>query len=77
MALALKGAMAMPASGAPVLVAFRNEQGELYRYALLEGAIQLRYLQQRLVQLSLLSDTHDASGVLAVLGSFDGSALRN
>ena len=33
LAAALKGARAMPVCGKPVLVAFRNESGEMYRLA--------------------------------------------
>jgi hypothetical protein len=75
-AAALKGAQAMPSSGQPVLIAFRNEDGQLYRYAVLEGSAQIRYLRQRLVQLNLLSDVDDAGGVLQVLGSIQASLLR-
>lgn len=76
LAMALEGARTMPASGAPVLVAFRNEQGELYRYAVLEGSAQVRYLRQRLVQLRLLTNPEDSAGVLTVLGPVDGGLLR-
>ena len=69
LAAALKGARAMPVSGKPVLVAFRNEAGEMYRFALLYGPTQLRYLRHRLVQLHLLQGLEDDEGMLAVLGS--------
>lgn len=69
LAAALRAARTMPSSGDCVLVAFRNEQGELYRYGVLEGTTQLRYLQQRLVQLQLLADPEDARGVLAIFGN--------
>jgi len=67
-AAALRGARSMPASGDPVLIAFRNEDDEVYRYAVLEGAAQVRYLRQRLVQLELMADVEDSAGVLRVLG---------
>ena len=69
LAAALRGARAMPGSGKPVLVAFRNERGEMYRFALLHGPAQVRYLRVRLVQMRLLADLHDEDGLLAVLGS--------
>jgi hypothetical protein len=69
LAAALKGARTMPVSGKPVLVAFRNEAGEMYRFALLYGPAQLRYLRHRLVQLHLLDDLEEEDGMLAVLGS--------
>ena len=69
LAAALKGARAMPVCGKPVLVAFRNESGEMYRFALLHGPAQVRYLRVRLVQMRLLADLHDEDGLLAVLGS--------
>jgi hypothetical protein len=75
-ATALEGARAMPATGSPVLVAFRNERGELYRYAVLEGSAQVRYLRQRLAQMHLLADPEDSAGVLTVLGPVDGGLLR-
>jgi hypothetical protein len=68
LAAALKGARAMPVSGKPVLVAFRNEAGEMYRFALLYGPAQLRYLRRRLVQLRLLQDLEDDDGMMTVLG---------
>jgi hypothetical protein len=68
LAAALKGARAMPVSGKPVLVAFRNEAGEMYRFALLYGPTQLRYLRHRMVQLRLLQDVDDEDGVMTVLG---------
>lgn len=69
LAAALRGARAMPISGKPVLVAFRNESGEMYRFALLHGPTQLRYLRHRLVQLHLLEDLEDDDGMMTVLGS--------
>jgi hypothetical protein len=69
LASALKGARAMPVSGKPVLVAFRNESGEMYRFALLYGPSQLRYLRLRLVQMHLLDDLEDDDGMMTVLGS--------
>ncbi len=69
-AAALKGARSMPSSGASVFVAFRNEAGELYRYAVLEGPAQLRYLRQRLVQLRLMADVDDDQGVLAMVPTY-------
>ena len=68
LAAALKGARAMPMSGKPVLVAFRNESGEMYRFALLHGPAQLRYLRHRLVQLHLLQGLDDEDGMLTILG---------
>lgn len=58
----------MPASGEAVLIALRNDDGDVYRYAVLEGPAQVRYLRQRLVQLRLMTDVTDPAGVLAVLG---------
>ena len=75
-AAALKGARTMPASGDAVLVALRNDAGEVYRYAVLEGPAQLRYLRQRLVQLRLMADVADLKGVLAVLGPPQPTALH-
>jgi hypothetical protein len=69
LAAALKGARAMPVSGKPVLVAFRNESGEMYRFALLHGPAQLRYLRHRLVQLHLLQALDDDDGMMTVLGT--------
>jgi hypothetical protein len=69
LAAALRGARTMPGSGKPVLVAFRNERGEMYRFALLHGPAQVRYLRVRLVQMQLLANVHDEDGLLAVLGS--------
>lgn len=69
LAAALKGARTMPASGKPVLVAFRNEAGEMYRFALLYGPTQLRYLRHRLVQMHLLEGLDDQDGMMTVLGS--------
>ena len=69
LAAALKGALTMPVSGKPMLVAFRNESGEMYRFALLHGPVQLRYLRRRLVQLRLLSHPEDDAGPLSVLGA--------
>jgi plasmid stabilization system protein ParE len=69
LAAALRGARAMPGSGRPVLVAFRNERGEMYRFALLHGPAQVRYLRVRLVQLHLLASLHEEDGLLAVLGN--------
>jgi hypothetical protein len=69
LAAVLKGARAMPVSGKPVLVAFRNEAGEMYRFALLYGPTQLRYLRHRLVQLHLLQALDDDEGMMTVLGS--------
>jgi len=69
LAAALKGARAMPVSGKPVLVAFRNESGEMYRFAMLHGPTQLRYLRHRLAQLHLLHHVDDDEGMLTVLGS--------
>ena len=69
LAAALKGARAMPVCGKPVLVAFRNESGEMYRFALLHGPAQLRYLRHRLVQLHLLEGLDDDDGMMTVLGS--------
>ena len=69
LAAALKGARTMPISGKPVLIAFRNESGEMYRFALLQGPAQLRYLRLRLVQLRLLSKLEEEGGPLAVLGT--------
>ena len=69
LAAALKGARTMPASGKPVLVAFRNESGEMYRFALLYGPTQLRYLRHRLVQMHLLADLEDEDGMMTVLGT--------
>jgi len=68
LAAALKGARTMPVSGKPVLVAFRNESGEMYRFALLHGPTQLRYLRHRLVQMHLLQDLDDQDGMMTVLG---------
>lgn len=68
LASALKGARTMPVSGKPVLVAFRNEAGEMYRFALLHGPTQLRYLRHRLVQMHLLQDLDDQDGMMTVLG---------
>jgi len=68
LAAALKGARAMPVFGKPVLVAFRNESGEMYRFALLQGPAQLRYLRHRMVQLHLLQDLDDEEGPLTILG---------
>lgn len=69
LAAALRGARTMPASGRPVLVAFRNERGEMYRFALLHGPAQVRYLRVRLVQMQLLANLHQEDGPLAVLGN--------
>ena len=69
LAAALKGARTMPVTGKPVLVAFRNETGQMYRFALLYGPMQLRYLRQRLVQLHLLEGLDDNDGMMTVLGS--------
>jgi hypothetical protein len=73
-AAAVKGAKAMPASGPSTLIAFRNENGEHYRYAVLQGAAQIRYLRQRLVQLQLIAYPEDTDGVLLVLGSLHDTA---
>ena len=69
LAAALRGAQAMPVSGKPVLVAFRNEAGEMYRFALLYGPTQLRYLRHRLVQMHLLQGVDDEDGMMTVLGA--------
>jgi hypothetical protein len=50
-----------------LLVAFRNEQGQLYRYASLDGPAQETELRRRLDALQLAA-TAAGEPVLAVLG---------
>lgn len=64
---ALYSAKGRDCPGPPVLVTFRNEQGQLYRYASLDGPAQETELRRRLDALQLTA-TAAGEPVLAVLG---------
>lgn len=54
--------------GPPMLVAFRNDDGQLYRFAALDGPGQELDLRRRLEALGIRSSA-DGQDVLTVLGS--------
>jgi hypothetical protein len=64
---ALYSAKGRDCPGPKLLIAFRNEQGQLYRFASLDGPAQELELRRRLAALDLLQ-TAAGEPVLTVLG---------
>lgn len=64
---ALYSAKGRDCPGPALLVAFRNESGQLYRYASLDGPAQELELRRRLAAMQL-ADTQAGEPVFTVLG---------
>lgn len=64
---ALYSAKGRDCPGPKLLIAFRNEQGQLYRYAALDGPAQELELRRRLQALDLLQ-TAAGDPVMTILG---------
>jgi hypothetical protein len=69
---ALKAAKTKLGGSSDTVIAFKNEAGEVYRYAVLNGMYQEMYLDQRLEPLGIFNRTEQGErkpkGVWAVFG---------